>query len=104
MKQTQVTLYEVCESLAKAWIGNVPGYYIHDDSDSMYACQGYEDALEHVARTFKFPTTMVVFVKAHLKKEYIAEVKAYLEQYNEDFEELGSQLPIKISKKEYDAA
>jgi hypothetical protein len=104
MKQKQITLYEVLEVLAKAWIGNVSGYYIHDDSDSMHALEGYEDAFERVAREFEFPSTMIVFVKAHLKKEYIAAVKEYLNDNGEDFEEYASNLPIKITKKDYDAA
>jgi tRNA U34 2-thiouridine synthase MnmA/TrmU len=102
IKEKQITLYEVLEVLAREWINRAPGFYIHDNYEDMEGMNAAQETLEMVAKHFGAPTTVVNFVKAYLKTEYLKSFKEYLDNNGEDLENLHfvATPPIKITAKD----
>lgn len=106
IKEKQITIYEALEVLAKEWIRTSPAYYVHDCSDSMQTQKATNDMLVLMSKKFGAPTTMVNFVKAYMKDEYVKTYKQYMDEMGEEFDERDfiSPLPIKITQKDLDTA
>jgi hypothetical protein len=105
IKDQQVSVYDVLAVLANEWIGAVPAFYVHDDNDSMEHVNGSAVMMDIMSKALGAPTTMVNFVKAYMKTEYVKAFKEYLASHDETFADahLIGALPIKITQADIDS-
>lgn len=106
IKEIQVSLYDVFSAIADDWMYAFMPVCLHDCSDSMHTMNAAEDMLSSVSKSLGHPTTMVNFVKAYKKAEYVKAVKEYLEENGEELADahFATSLPIKVTQKDLDKA
>lgn len=102
IKDIQVSLYDVLSAFADAYLGSFMPYCYHDCTDSARTVHAARDMMESVSKALGHPTTMVNFIKAYKKPEYIQAVKEYLDDCGEDFnpKDFATPLPINLTKKD----
>jgi hypothetical protein len=102
LQDKTVTLHEVIDALATQWISNAIPFYVHDCTESMHRMEAAADAIEHLSKHFGHPTTVVNFVKAYRKVDYVKAFKEYLDENGEEYDVSDFPTPpaIKITQKD----